>query len=128
MSCMFNRYHQFVTSLRSSLLSEEAQFLEGTGKDSNYLTDCYSKFQTITDNDVSKFDSILCALYSKSEGNDRCRHLAEGYKNLANTTEEADDFIKAAFWFRILYVSGEHSSYLDDYQDMILKGQKRLSK
>lgn len=124
MSCMFNRYHQFISSLQSSLTSYESKFLEGTGKDLSFLSECYIKLQTINKEDMPEFEENLQAMHSNSKTSDICKDLADGYKNLANTTEMPKDFIKAAFWFKMLYLIDANDSYLNDYKNMLIKGKK----
>jgi hypothetical protein len=108
--------------LRDAITLDESLFLDGTEKNIAFLKAGYSKLTTYSDETaIKKLDENLCAMYAKSKNPNVCRKLAENYKELAISSENKDDFIKAAFWFRALYASGEHSSYLDEYNDMRLK-------
>lgn len=70
---------------------------------------------------IKKLDKNLLALFVESKNTNVCRMLAENYKEQANSSSFPDDYIKAAFWFRMLYVSGAHSSYLDEYNSIVEK-------
>ncbi len=110
------------SAFRHSVSADESQFLDGTGKDLDFLNNGYLKlYDKLETTKLEKFDNNLKALYTKSSHNDLCRKLAETYKELALSSENKNDFIKAAFWFRMLYVVGEHSSYLQEYQNMCSK-------
>jgi hypothetical protein len=139
MSYLVQRYQQFVarstfslkkadglaqiSSLRSSIISDEFLFLVGTEIDSTFLQKGYSKLANICSDDVAltKFDDNLRAIYANSSNSNLCRKLAEACKELALSSEQKEDFIKAAFWFRMLYATGEHSSYLQEYENMCYK-------
>ena len=109
--------------LRSSITSDEAEFLVGTKKDSTFLQNGYLKLANISSDDVAlaKFDNNLRAIYLNSSNASLCRKLAETCKELALSSEQKEDFIKAAFWFRMLYAIGAHSSYLQEYKNMCHK-------
>ena len=110
------------SKLRSSIASDETQFLNGTEKDWNFLLAGYSKLGSLlNDKALEKLDENLRAVFAASKDTSACRRLAESYKELALSSTQDDDFIRAAFWFRMLYTSGEHSSYLDEYDNMISK-------
>lgn len=107
---------------RSSIISTETQFLSGTGKDLDFLSTGYLKLSDpLDETELGKFDNNLKAMYAKSSNSSLCRNLAESYKELAESLGSRDDFIRAAFWFRMLYASGEHGSYLTEYKSMRLK-------
>jgi len=118
-----NREIEKFSSLRSSITSDESLFLVGTEVDLTFLHKGYSKLANISSEDVAltKFDDNLRAIYVNSSNTNLCRKLAETYKALALSSEQKEDFIKAAFWFRMLYATGEHSSYLQEYEDMCYK-------
>lgn len=110
------------SELRSSIISTETQFLTGTKKGLDFLLAGYSKLSSPLDETaLIKLDSNLIAIYANSSNAGLCRNLAETYKELAESSGIKDDFIRAAFWFRMLYASGEHSSYLSEYKNMLLK-------
>ena len=110
--------------LRSSIVHLEASFMEGTEKDTTFLYKGYSKIDESKGDVTKQFDDNLKAIYLKSSNAGLCRNLAEKYKELAESSQIKADFWKAAFWFRMLYVVGEHSSYLDEYENMCLKGKQ----
>lgn len=109
---IFNRY---------TITPVEIQFLKGTKKDLDFLEAGYSTLSYPLDEiALKKFDSNLMDIYANSFHPDLCQTLAETYKKLAESLEIRDDFIRAAFWFRMLYTSGEHSS-LSEYENMLSK-------
>ena len=114
-------------SLRASIASNESEFLIGTEKDSAFLQRGYSRLADISSDDeaLAKFDDNLRAVYVHSSNANLCRELAETCKELALSSEQKEDFIKAAFWFRMLYAAGEHSSYLQEYENMCYKAGLR---
>lgn len=124
----FVKHSNPISKLSSSIASAEAEFLSGINKESEFLDAGYKKLHDIvlSNTDVpKKFDSCLITIYASSPDTSFFRKLAEGYKELALSSEMADNFIKAAFWFRLLYASGEHSSYLEEYEDMCSKAKER---
>lgn len=92
-------------------------------EDTSMLADGY-KFLMSHLNDpefIKKLDGNLLMIYTNAKNVYLCRTLAEMYKEKANLSSLAFDYVKAAFWFRMMYVSGAHSSSLEEYEVLTLR-------
>lgn len=114
------------SELEEAIKAKEIDFLKGTQKGLDFLQEGYNKLKSLDmlGNDLGEFDNKLQSLYALSSNSNICRNLAEGYKELAISSQSEDHYFKAAFWFRLLYSIGAHSSYFEEYKTMILKAKK----
>lgn len=114
------------SELEESIRCNEIEFLDGSTKSLDFLQKGYDKFKSlgILGDKLEEFDNNLQSLYLLSSHQNICRQLAESYKDLAESTQNKDHYFKAAFWFRLLYSVGAHSTYLGEYRTMILKAKE----
>ncbi len=96
----------FLGSEDISMLAEGYKFLMSNLNDSELM---------------KKLDNNLLIIYTNAKNICLCRTLAEMYKEKAASSSLVFDYIKAAFWFRMMYVSGAHSSSLEEYEVLTLK-------
>jgi len=114
------------SGLEESIRCNEKEFLDGSTKSLDFLQKGYDKFKSlgILGDKLEEFDNNLQNLYLLSSHQNICRQLAEKYKDLAESTQNKDHYFKAAFWFRLLYSVGAHSTYFGEYRTMILKAKE----
>lgn len=117
------------SELEKEIKAEEVEFLKGSQKGLDFLQSGYDKLKSldILGTELGEFDNKLQNLYELTQHSDICRDLAERYKELAISSQSKDHYFKAAFWFRLLYSIGAHSSYFEEYKTMILNAKKGIS-
>lgn len=99
----------------------EESFL-GSGLSFNTINNGYTSLKKKKGSDFfERFDDTLRALYDMAQDQHVCIDLAVLYKEKANISEEPGDYMKAAFWFRMLHATGGHSSNLVECEDMLSK-------
>ena len=111
--------------LEKAIEDKEIEFLDGSQKDLNFLHAGYDKLKSLNlENELEEFDAKLRDFYALSSHQSICRDLAEKCKELALSSQDRNHYFRAAFWFRLLYSIGAHSSYFDEYKKMIVEARK----
>lgn len=72
---------------------------------------------------IKQLDDSLEAIYLESSSNFKCNEIAESYKLLADSSELQSDYIKAAFWFRMLFIVKNNDALLSTYNALLTKAK-----
>ncbi|EKE00845.1 MAG: hypothetical protein ACD_21C00266G0008 [uncultured bacterium] len=113
-------------------LNDLSQYLKGLEQafigstDVSRLTNAYLALQTNlnTPGFVEELDKDLWKLLEEAKDIRVRGALAGYYKEKANSSSLVDDYVSAAFWFRMSYIAGDHSSYLDEFNSMISRAAR----